>query len=145
MAKNITQNNKGTKGRTISKTIVRKQEVIADPESLKKLKIVLGIIIAAFAFLLYAQSINFSYTLDDGTVIRENKITRKGISAIPTIFTHGYWYGFNESKDAAYRPASLIMFAIEYQLFNDNPKVSHLINVLLYALSCWLVYLLLCI
>jgi tetratricopeptide (TPR) repeat protein len=144
MAKNSAQNNRIAKSKPASKIPLRKKEITADPEALKRLKIMLGIIIAAFAFLLYAQSINFSYTLDDGTVIRENKVTRKGISSIPTILTHGYWYGFNESKDAAYRPASLIMFAMEYQLFNDNPKVSHFINVLLYALSCWLVYLLLC-
>ncbi len=133
-----------TKAKPASKSVLRKPEIIADPESLRRLKIWLGLIIAAFAFVLYAQSISFSYTLDDGTVIRENKVTRKGISAIPTIIKNGYWYGFNDSHDAAYRPTSLVMFAIEYQIFDDNPHVSHLINILLYALSCWLLFQLLC-
>ncbi len=144
MAKYTAQGNTNSKGKAPCKAITNKQTIIADPAALKRLKGGLGIIIALFAFLLYAQSISFSYTLDDGTVIRENRITRKGIAAIPTILTHGYWYGFNDSKDAAYRPTSLVMFAIEYQLFEDNPKIGHFMNVLLYAISCWLLFLLLC-
>ncbi len=144
MAKHTTPISKNNKAKTNTKTVAKRHDIIGDATSLKRLKTSLGIIIAVLAFVIYAQSIHFGYTLDDGTVIRENKVTKKGIAAIPTIISHGYWYGFNESKDAAYRPTSLIMFAIEYQIFDDNPKVSHLINVLLYALTCWLLYFLLC-
>jgi protein O-mannosyl-transferase len=127
-----------------SKPAVKAAEPFASPEALEKFKVMLGIIIAAFALLLYAQSITFSYTLDDGTVIKENKLTTKGISSIPEIITHSYWYGFNKSDDATYRPTSLIMLAIEYELFEDKPAVYHLMNVLLYGLTCWLLFLLLC-
>jgi protein O-mannosyl-transferase len=117
---------------------------LATPEALQKLQTYLGIIIAVFALLLYVQSISFKYTLDDGTVIKENKLTKKGIAAIPEILSHSYWYGFNQSDDATYRPTSLIMLAIEYQFFGDNPLIGHLVNVLLYALTCWLLFKLLC-
>ncbi len=43
-----------------------------------------------------------------------------------------------------YRPIPLILFAIEWQFFPDNPSVYHFMNVLLYALTCWLLFLLLC-
>jgi len=138
------QQNKGGKAKVITKSPSKQMEVTAGPKALKRLRNGLGIIIAVFAFVLYAQSISFNYTLDDGTVLRENKVTKKGISGIPEIIKHGYWYGFNQSREAAYRPTSLIMFAMEWQLFDDNPHASHLINILLYSLSCWLLFLLLC-
>ena len=143
MPKDKKQNIKGgfkASGKPIAKAL----EPLATPETLHKLRITLGVIVALFALLLYAQSISFKYTLDDGTVIKENKLTKKGISAIPEILTHSYWYGFNKSDDATYRPASLIMLAIEYQFFDDNPHVNHLVNVILYALTCWLLFMLLC-
>jgi tetratricopeptide (TPR) repeat protein len=127
-----------------SKVPAKVLEPLASPEAIRKLKKVLGIIVAAFAILLYAQSISFKYTLDDGTVIKENKLTTKGISSITQILTHSYWYGFNKSDDATYRPTSLVMLAIEYQVFGDNPHINHLINLLLYGLTCWLLFLLLC-
>lgn len=62
-----------------------------DPKALLKLKIYLGIIIAAFAFILYAQSIFHNYTLDDHPVIDKNRITTQGIAGIPTILKTDYW------------------------------------------------------
>jgi protein O-mannosyl-transferase len=111
----------------------------------KNLRTYLGIIIALFAFVLYIQSVTFSYTLDDSAVIKDNKVTTKGIQGISTILTKDYWYGFSDMmRVPEYRPASLIMFALEWQFFPENPHVSHLINVLLYSLTCWLLYLVLC-
>ena len=109
-----------------------------------KLKTSLGLIIAAFAFLLYAQTISYSYTLDDNAALKNNTVTKQGIAAIPIIFSHNYWYGINDLKGHEYRPLSMVMFAIEWQFFPDTPAVYRFINVLLYALSCWLLFNLLC-
>ncbi len=100
-------------------------------------------LIFVFAFILYAQSISFDYTLDDGSVIKENVVTKQGIKAIPTIFKHSYWYGINDTRVAEYRPTSLAMFAVEWQLFPGNPAVNHFMNVLLFAITCGLLFLLL--
>src|SRR3569832_2193619 len=143
MAKQYKGQKKGSDW-VVSKPVAKAVEPLATPESLLRLKRTLGIIIAAFGLLLYAQSISFNFSLDDGTVIKENKLTKKGISAIPEIIKHSYWYGFNQSDDATYRPTSLVMLAIEYKLFGDNPHFNHLFNVLLYALTCWLLFRLLC-
>src|SRR5450631_1994990 len=84
-----------------------------DPDALRKLKISLGIIIAVFAFLLYAQSIPYSYTIDDHPAITQNNITKQGLAGIPTLLKTDYWYGFNEEvRGPVYRPASLMVFAI---------------------------------
>src|ERR1039458_7921829 len=133
------------KKQTINKPKAAIATIPVDPDALKKLKIYLGIIISTFAFLLYAQTISFTYVNDDNTVITENTNTQLGIKAIPTILKSDYWNGFNKgARGPEYRPASLIMFAIEWQISPNNPQLSHFVNVLLYALTCWLLFLLLC-
>ena len=105
-------------------------ERIVAPMSAGRLRKQLGFFIAVFSFVLYAQSITFDYAYDDITVIQGNRLIKEGIKAIPDLMSSDYWYGFSGNKEGAiYRPASLIMFAIEWTLFPDNPMPSHLINV----------------
>src|SRR5437868_2093926 len=82
----------------------------------KKQHRLLAFICAAVAFLLYANTLGHDYTVDDGTVIKNNKITVKGIKAIPEILTTPYRKGFLDRKEGLYRPLSLVMFAIEWQI-----------------------------
>ena len=116
--------------------------IINDSIALKKIQISLGIIIAVFAFALYAQSISYDYTLDDSMVIKENTVTQKGLAGIPEILTKYRLFGYHNGVLNApeYRPASMILFAIEWQFFPDNPHVGHLINVLLFSLTCWILF-----
>lgn len=99
-----------------------------------------GLIAAAFGFLLYAQTINYEYTLDDDAVIENNYIVHQGISATGTLLKTSYLAGSNSGQDVLYRPLSLIMFAAEWQLQPDSPALSHFINVLLYALTGLLLF-----
>ena len=120
-------------------------EAFGSAISTRKLKYRLGIFIAVFSFALYAQSISFSYTLDDETCITKNKITSQGFHGIPTLLKTDYWYGYSDIiRVPEYRPASLILFATEWQFFPNNAHVGHLVNVLLYSLTCWLLFILLC-
>ncbi|MEI6817228.1 MAG: tetratricopeptide repeat protein [Bacteroidota bacterium] len=137
----------------MSKQVTKKRETvnsikasypIASPEELKKLKTYLGIVIFAFALLLYAQSVTFKYTLDDSSVTYENKIVTKGIAGIPELIRTDYWYGFDENlRVPEFRPTSLILLATEWQFFPDTPSVYHLVNVLLFSLTCLLIFFLL--
>ncbi len=97
-------------------------------------------IIAAFAFLLYANTLTHDYVLDDETVMAKNKIVTKGISAIPEIMMTAYRAGSQDRQESLYRPLSVVMFAIEWQLAPNKPFLGHLINVLLYALTGFLLY-----
>ena len=45
----------------------------------------------------------------------------------------GYWYGLDGLNDWLYRPLSLVMFAIEWQVAPGTPALGHLVNILLYA------------
>ena len=89
--------------------------------------------------LIYFNSVFNGYNLDDELVAQNHRLTSNGISAIPEIFRSPY-YEDKAGYKYEYRPMVLMSFAIEYSLFGDNPHISHLINLLLYALTCLLLF-----
>lgn len=101
----------------------------------------------AFACLLYANTLGHGFVLDDGLVITENAYTQAGFSGIWDILSHDSFYGFfqQEGMDTLvaggrYRPMSLMLFAVVYQFAGANPLVFHLVTVLLFALTVWVLY-----
>lgn len=101
----------------------------------------------ALGFLLYANTLSHDYTQDDAIVITDNMFTTQGVAGIPGILKYDTFYGFFKEAGKAnlvaggrYRPLTLVMFAIEYQLFGQNPFIGHLINALLYGLTGFLLY-----
>jgi protein O-mannosyl-transferase len=108
----------------------------------KKFIVKAAFFIALFSFLLYANTIKHGFVLDDASVLKENKLTQQGSSAIGKIFHSAYRYGYNDDV-TLYRPLSKAMFAVEWQLSPDNPQIHHVINILLYAIVCALLFFLL--
>ncbi len=92
-----------------------------------------ALFLAVISLLVYANTLRNGYVLDDFTVIKGNAIVSKGVSAIPEILSTPYRRGYFITSNDLYRPLSLVMFAVEYQLWAGNPAPSHLINILLYA------------
>jgi len=92
-------------------------------------------ICAALAFLLYVNTLGHEYTVDDTTVMQNNKFTTQGIAGLDEIFTSSYRAGFWDRKEGLYRPLSVAMFAVEWELAPENPFPGHLMNVLLYGLT----------
>jgi Tfp pilus assembly protein PilF len=102
----------------------------------------------AIAFILYGNTIRNRYCLDDAIVITQNKFTQKGLGGVKDIFaTESFTGFFGEQKQlvagARYRPFSIATFAIEKEFFGKNPHISHFINILLYALTAFFLYLIL--
>jgi Tfp pilus assembly protein PilF len=95
----------------------------------------IGGLLALIAFLLYCNTLNHGYVMDDFAVISGNKFVQEGLKGIPNIFKSSYWFGLNQMTVSNYRPLSLMMFAIEWQLSPNNPSLSHWINVFLYSLT----------
>jgi protein O-mannosyl-transferase len=87
------------------------------------------------AFLLYVNSLGHDYTVDDDLVTTKNKFTTEGLAGLPDIFTKPYRAGFWDRKEGLYRPLSVAMFAVEWQIAGKSPFLSHFINVLLYAFT----------
>lgn len=89
---------------------------------------------------IYANTFNHEYVYDDIIVIQSNSVVQKGIAGIPDLLTKDSFYGYNQGHSdltgGRYRPLSLITFAIEHELFGNNAPFEHIMNVLLYALTC---------
>lgn len=104
-------------------------------------------LLLAFSFLLYANTLTHEYTQDDAIVITENMFTKEGLNGIPGILAHDTFYGFFQVEGKAklvsggrYRPLTLILFAIEYELFGANPFVGHFMNLVFFALTVLVLY-----
>lgn len=106
-----------------------------------------GVVIFLLGFLLYANTLSHDYTQDDAIVIYDNMFTQDGLSGLRGIFSKDTFFGFFKEEGKAnlvsggrYRPLSLVTFAIEWQIFGKNTFVGHLMNALLYALLCLLIF-----
>ncbi|HEV7232290.1 MAG TPA: tetratricopeptide repeat protein [Bacteroidia bacterium] len=92
------------------------------------------------SFLLYSNSIQNFYALDDDIYTRKNEYVKQGFSALPQIFKQGSLMGFNKQNDANYRPVVLLDFMIETAIFKENPYVNHFFNVFFWAISNVILY-----
>ena len=92
-------------------------------------------LVFVFSFLIYSNTINHDYALDDTGAIQQNLNVKKGLKGIPDILKMDLWEQ-SEVRLGYYRPLSLITFAVEYQFFQSAPHVSHFNNVLLFSISC---------
>jgi tetratricopeptide (TPR) repeat protein len=111
-------------------------------KSANSLVYVTAILLAIAGGLLYSNTADHIYNLDDFSVIVENEFTVRGTEAIGDIFTHGYRTGMN-FEDNLYRPLSKVMFAWEYEQSGGKPEFSHKANIIIYSLLCGFVFLLL--
>ncbi len=100
-------------------------------------RVFIGLIIL-FTFALYGNTIFNYYSLDDYHISSKNMLIKKGIKGIPDIFTS--LYASEGGIDYGYRPLVRSSFAIEYEIFGENPYVSHLFNVIIYLLVILLLY-----
>ena len=96
-------------------------------------------------FGLYWQTTNFDFVLDDRIVITHNNFVKKGIDGIAEIFGNDSMTGFlGKQPDllagGRYRPLSLAVFALGYELFGMDTFYFHLLNILFYLASILLLY-----
>jgi len=97
-------------------------------------------ILAVLAFLIYSNTFQNTYVLDDVMMVPENRIVAKGISALPEILTTPYLAGYMSLPNDNYRPLALITFTIETQIFGVNPVVNHTMNALIYGLCVFVLF-----
>jgi len=127
-----------------AKTKLSKQAMpapIARQQSDAGLRQKLGLFLAAVAIIVFANTMQNGFVYDDQSAITKNTIVVRGIAGIPELLTtpyrHGYWVVPNDT----YRPLSLVLFAIEYQVLGKNAATGHLVNVILYAACVFLLFL----
>lgn len=123
-----------------TKTINKPGKKVEPPATIYPVNYWLALLCSVMGFLLYMNTIRHGYVLDDSTVITSNRFVQEGFSGIPKLLTIDLWH-FSGLKLGYYRPLPLITFAIENEFFKLNPHVSHLNNVLLFALTTFFVFL----
>lgn len=114
------------------------------------------LIILLLTFIIYGNGINNEYSLDDNIIVdRVDSVVEGGVKAIPKILKSRYAKDKKQVYD--YRPITTISFALEKQLFKKIPpfqtknqkkkkdkltqaNISHFINILLYAITCMLIF-----
>ncbi len=95
--------------------------------------------IAFASGILYLNTLQNGYVLDDKGIITANKFTTRGFSGIPDLLTSSYWEGIGINV-RSYRPLSPVTFAVEVGLFGLSAKASHAGNLLLYAMTGLLLF-----
>lgn len=101
------------------------------------------IILLIIALGLNINTLFNEYAVDDGIVMTQNSIIKKGIKGIPELLSTDLMKGINKTGNLSqprYRPFSLIVSALEYQFFGAKPMISHLINILLFGLLIGLLF-----
>jgi protein O-mannosyl-transferase len=155
------QNNKKTTPNTVAATAAVTTDWL--PTWLKDFNLLVAII-AIVSFACYANTLFHDYTQDDAIVIYDNMYTQQGVSGISGILGKDTFFGFFKEEGKAglvtggrYRPFTLIMFAIENQIFGSPMKNAdgalvvnkegkqlleyskfwgHFFNVFWYAITC---------
>lgn len=96
------------------------------------------IIIVVTCFLLYGQSLSNGYNIDDDYVCENHQLVQQGIKGIPEIFASRY----NNSNGVmfGYRPVTIAVYAIEYQIFGESPTVGHFFNIIYYIIVCIILF-----
>jgi len=90
--------------------------------------------------LLYINTINHQWVLDDYSVIKENRVTQQGFAGVKTHFQNTYRHGYGAGFNTLYRPLTPAMFAIEWGISPDNPKLMHGVNILFYGATGFLLF-----
>lgn len=102
--------------------------------NLQKIKLLLF----AFVFLVYGNTLKHDYVWDDSIVITENPRVQKGIKGIPDLFLK---YNSDYKSDKyGFRPITLSSFAIEYSFFKSNSSIGHLMNLIYFGLLCLVLF-----
>ena len=106
----------------------------------ERLEFICALIIALSGFFLYLNTIFNDYAVDDLAVIQENRFTKQGVAGIPILLRTFYWEGYWNNNSGIYRPLSMVTFALEWQFFPDNPHAGHVTNIILYAITGFLLF-----
>jgi protein O-mannosyl-transferase len=105
-----------------------------------------ALMVLIVSFVVFVNSKENNFVLDDHGIIKSNKITKGGISmeTFKTIFTTSHRKGdVSDLEHSLYRPLVKAVFAVEWQWGNGDPKLFHWGNIYFYMLLCLCIYLVL--
>lgn len=102
---------------------------------LKRNDLIIGLVVALTAFLVYANSIGNGFAWDDSNIIVSNRL----LNGSPLDLFGGIDTARIEATPF-YRPGTMLSFWFEGRLHGRNPFLMHFFNVLLHSLNAFFVY-----
>lgn len=99
---------------------------------------IIYIFLIVLGLILYGNTLNNGYSMDDDFVIYKSENVTSGISAFQEIITSHY--SDTHKSRYEYRPVVKLSFAFEYSLWKDNPGFSHAVNILIFLLTLLLLF-----
>ncbi len=92
---------------------------------------------------LYSNTFTHEYATEGSRLLSQSNMAHKGlgVDGIMNIFKQDSYADVSDTKakfipaNEHYQPVTLLTYAIEYSLFGESPHISHVINVILYALT----------
>ncbi len=99
------------------------------------------------ALLCFAPTLGHGFNYDDIPLVEQNPRIR-ALSEFRDIWLSDWWRApqgasqplADPTRDLLYRPLTLFSFALNYAVHGLRPFGYHLVNVLLHAATCWLVW-----
>ena len=107
-------------------------------ERIARHRLLAGAILATVTFAVFSGSLANGFVYDDNPQILQNAFIRNP-HLWKQIFTGSVW-SFQGGKTNFYRPLQFACYWVLYRIGGPNPAVFHLLNLVLYAASVWLVY-----
>ncbi len=99
----------------------------------------LALLCAALGVVLYSNTLFHDFTLDDFGALKENWIVKAGFQHWDKLWTTEYRFGSWASPGSLYRPLTLAMFSLEWQI-KSGPMMGHLFNMLWYGVTGIVLY-----
>ncbi|MBX2904575.1 MAG: tetratricopeptide repeat protein [Taibaiella sp.] len=101
----------------------------------------------AICLFVYGNTLSNDYVMDDLALITRNTFVQDGLKGLDDIWAKPTLRGFDlrpvfdtAASNDIYRPLATSTFAIEHEVFGDNPGIGHLVNVLLFAACVLLLF-----
>ena len=104
---------------------------------------ILGLVVIFSSLAVYINSLSGDFIWDDIEQIADNPVI-KDIRNIPSFFTSDLWRLISNPTIGSYyyRPFFLLSLAVDYNTWGLNPFGYHITNLILHAISSFMVYLL---
>lgn len=101
-------------------------------------KVIFNIIIALYALILFSNTADHDYCWDDKIVITENDRVKKGLTDVDELFVK-YKSDLRQDK-YGYRPITLLTFALDNEISELDPSVSHRANIFYFMILCLVLF-----
>ncbi|UTW66556.1 tetratricopeptide repeat protein [bacterium SCSIO 12643] len=98
------------------------------------------IILIVAGLVLYGNTLQHGFVLDDHAIILQHKHVQNGFAGISDILSSNYLNGVQEFNDGLYRPLSPLIFAFQNEFWPNSPFPGHFFNVVYAIITSILIF-----